>query len=139
MLAKMGWVAGTGLGTSGEGRVNPVETKLRKRGMGLAFGGFTERTEQEKAEARRRGEVVSEDEDEKPGKKGRGKGSGNKEKSDAWKRPRKVKVKIEHMSYEEILAEAGEEAPTSTGLGQIIDATGATVISPPYLQEIGSY
>jgi len=126
MLEKMGWSMGAGLGSSGEGRINPVETKLRKRGMGLAFGGFTERTEQEKLEARRRGEVLSEDEDDQPGKKGRSR-TGDKQKSDAWKRPKKVKVKVEHKSYEEILAEAGEVAIPPPGIGQIIDAPGATL------------
>jgi tuftelin-interacting protein 11 len=127
MLAKMGWVSGTGLGVSGEGRVNPVETKVRKKGMGIAFGGFSERTAQEKAEARRRGEVVSDDdEDVKPGK-GKGKAGVKKEPADAWKRPRKVKTRIEHKTYEEILAETGDSVPTAAGIGPIIDATGATV------------
>jgi tuftelin-interacting protein 11 len=126
MLAKMGWVSGTGLGVSGEGRVNPVETKVRKKGMGIAFGGFSERTAQEKAEARRRGEVVSDDdEDVKPGK-GKGKAGVKKEPADAWKRPRKVKTKIEHKTYEEILAETGDSVPPAAGIGPIIDATGAT-------------
>lgn len=39
MLEKMGWQAGLGLGTAGEGIVTPVESKLRPRGMGLAFKG----------------------------------------------------------------------------------------------------
>lgn len=127
MLAKMGWTAGTGLGTTGEGIVTPVESKLRPKGMGLAFKGFQEKTEQSKAEARRRGEVVSSDEEETKPKKGRkpeGKSEG--ERSDAWKKPKKSKPKVEHKTYEEIIAEAGQESQT-TGLGQIIDATGATV------------
>lgn len=127
MLEKMGWQAGTGLGTTGEGIVTPIESKLRPKQMGLAFKGFKEKTEQSKAEARRRGEVVSDDEVEKRPKKGRKPRGEPKERSDAWKKPKKVKKKIEHKTYEQIVAEAGQDA--SSGIGQIIDATGATVSS----------
>ena len=135
MLAKMGWVSGTGLGVSGEGRVAPVETKVRKKGMGIAFGGFSERTEQEKAERRRNGQTVSDEEEATPGK-GKGKAGVRKDPAEAWKRPRKVKTKIEHKTYEEILAETGDSIPPSAGIGPIIDATGATasisfLIAPP--------
>ncbi|PPQ73235.1 hypothetical protein CVT26_015038 [Gymnopilus dilepis] len=124
MLAKMGWQAGTGLGAAGEGIVTPIESKLRPQKMGIAFKGFREKTEQSKLEAKRRGEVVSDEEDEKT-KKFKKKAREQQEKrADAWKRPRKVKTKIEHKTYEQILAEAGEEAPPP-GIGQIIDATGA--------------
>jgi len=125
MLAKMGWVTGTGLGVTGEGRIAPVETKVRKKGMGIAFGGFSERTKQEKAEARRRGESVSDEEGPTPSK-GKGKAGVRKEPADAWKRPKKVKTKIEHKTYEEILAETGDSIPPAAGIGPIIDATGAT-------------
>jgi len=125
MLARMGWVSGTGLGVSGEGRVNPVETKVRKKGMGIAFGGFSERTEQEKVEARRKGEYVSDEEEATPGK-GKGKAGVRKEPADAWRRPRKVKTRIEHKTYEEILAETGDSISPAAGIGPIIDATGAT-------------
>lgn len=126
MLAKMGWVSGTGLGVSGEGRVNPVETKVRKKGMGIAFGGFSERTDQEKTEARRKGQLVSSDEEGATPGKGKGKGGTKKEPSDAWKRPKKVRTKIEHMTYEEILAETRDSMPPATSIGPIIDATGPT-------------
>lgn len=127
MLAKMGWQAGTGLGAEGAGIVLPVESKLRPKGMGLAFKGFKEKTEQSKAEARRRGEIVSDDEETKPsGRKGKAVDKAQAERSDAWKKPKKAKKKLEHKTYEQILAEAGQEAPQA-GIGQIIDATGATV------------
>ena len=127
MLAKMGWEAGTGLGSEGQGIVVPVESKLRPKNMGIAFRGFGERTEQSKAEARRRGEVVSDDEDEGQKKKG-AKGKEKEDKrSDAWKKPKKIKTKIEHKTYEQIVAEVGEDAAGPSGLGVIIDATGATV------------
>jgi tuftelin-interacting protein 11 len=130
MLAKMGWEAGTGLGTDSQGIVVPIETKVRPKNMGIAFKGFGERTEQSKAEARRRGEVVSDDDnDEDQGRKKKatkGKGKAD-QKSDAWKKPKKIKTKIEHKTYEQIVAEVGEDAAGPSGLGVIIDATGATV------------
>jgi tuftelin-interacting protein 11 len=125
MLAKMGWQTGTGLGVTGEGIVTPIESKLRPQKMGIAFRGFREKTEQSKMEAKRRGEVISEDEDENT-KKFRRKAKEQAEKrSDVWKRPKKTKLKIEHKTYEQIVAEA--EEVTAPGIGQIIDATGAVV------------
>jgi tuftelin-interacting protein 11 len=126
LLAKMGWVSGTGLGTSGEGRVNPVETKVRRKGMGIAFGGFSERTDQEKAEARRKGQPLSEDDEDATPGNDKGKARAKKEPSDAWKRPRKLKTKIEHKTYEEILSETRDSIPPVAGIGPIIDATGST-------------
>jgi len=127
MLAKMGWESGTGLGAEGQGIVVPVESKLRPKNMGIAFRGFGERTEQARAEARRRGEVVSGDEDEGRKKKAaKGKEKENK-RSDVWKKPKKIKTKIEHKTYEQIVAEVGEDSAGPSGLGVIIDATGATV------------
>jgi tuftelin-interacting protein 11 len=127
MLAKMGWESGTGLGAAGQGIVVPVETKLRPKNMGIAFKGFGERTEQSRAEARRRGEVVSDDEDGGRKKKAaKGKEKENK-RSDVWKKPKKIKTKIEHKTYEQIVAEVGEDGAGPSGLGVIIDATGATV------------
>ncbi|KII85866.1 hypothetical protein PLICRDRAFT_115444 [Plicaturopsis crispa FD-325 SS-3] len=122
----MGWQAGTGLGAAGEGIVTPVESKLRPQKMGIAFKGFKEKTEHSKAEARRKGEVVSDDEDVRPRKGGKRAEKAQQEKrSDAWKKPKKVKTRVEHKTYEQIVAEAGQQAPAA-GLGQIIDATGAT-------------
>ncbi|KAI0628035.1 TFP11-domain-containing protein [Trametes polyzona] len=127
MLEKMGWQAGLGLGTTGEGIVTPVESKLRPKGMGLAFKGFKEKTEQSKAEARRRGEIVSDDEEESKiaARKARKAAKAHAEKTEAWKKPKRTKTRVEHKTYEEIIAEAGQDAPQA-GLGQIIDATGAT-------------
>ncbi|KAH7927332.1 TFP11-domain-containing protein [Leucogyrophana mollusca] len=125
MLAKMGWQAGTGLGATGEGIVIPIESKLRPKNMGIAFKGYKEKTEQSKLEARRRGEVVSEDEEEiRPGRRKKDKEQQEK-RSEVWKKQKKVKTKIEHKTYEQIVAEAGQE-PSAPNLGQIIDATGRT-------------
>lgn len=127
MLAKMGWESGTGLGAEGQGIVVPVESKVRPKNMGIAFRGFGERTEQSRAEARRRGELVNDDEDEGQKKKAtKGKEKENK-RSDLWKKPKKIKAKIEHKTYEQIIAEVGEDTAGPSGLGVIIDATGATV------------
>ncbi|KAL1941290.1 hypothetical protein VTO73DRAFT_7502 [Trametes versicolor] len=128
MLEKMGWQAGLGLGSTGEGIVTPVESKLRPKGMGLAFKGFREKTEQSKAEARRRGETVSDDEEESKAaaRKARKAAKAQAAKTDAWKKPKRTKTRVEHKTYEEIIAEAGQEAPQAS-LGQIIDATGATL------------
>ena len=124
MLAKMGWKAGTGLGSGGEGIVIPIESKLRPKNVGIAYKGFKEKTEQSKLEARRRGEVVSDDDELPPTVK---KAKEAKEKrSDAWKQPRKVKTRVEHKTYEQIVAEAGQE-PTAPSIGPIIDATGREV------------
>ena len=137
MLAKMGWQAGTGLGAAGEGIVTPIESKLRPQKMGIAFKGFKEKTEQSKMEAKRRGEAVSGDEDEDT-KKFRRKAKEQAEKrSDVWKRPKKTKVKIEHKTYEQIIAEAEEVA--TPGIGQIIDATGAVVRIFFWLSDFETY
>lgn len=124
MLAKMGWKAGTGLGASGEGIIIPVESKLRPKNVGIAYKGFKEKTEQSRLEARRRGEIVSDDEELPPTVK---KAKEAKEKrSDAWKQPRKIKTRVEHKTYEQIVAEAGQE-PSAPSIGPIIDATGREV------------
>ena len=137
MLAKMGWQAGTGLGVTGEGIVTPIESKLRPQKMGIAFKGFREKTEQSKMEARRRGAAISDDEDENT-KRFRRKAKEQAEKrSDVWKHPKKRKVRIEHKTYEQIIAEAEEVA--APGIGQIIDATGAVVgvsFSGPLLRNL---
>ena len=124
MLARMGWKAGTGLGAGGEGIVIPIESKLRPKNVGIAYKGFKEKTEQSKLEARRRGEVVSDDEELPPTVK-RAKEAKEK-RSDVWKQPRKVKTRVEHKTYEQIVAEAGQE-PTAPNIGPIIDATGREV------------
>lgn len=126
LMAKMGWRAGMGLGTEGEGIINPIESKLRPQRAGIAFKGFKERTEQSKQEAKRKGQEVSSDEDDARTKNSKKHIEKQKKRSDVWKKTKEAKTKIEHKTYEQILAEAGVEVP-APGIGPIIDATGAVV------------
>ncbi|KAJ4477684.1 hypothetical protein C8J55DRAFT_489694 [Lentinula edodes] len=116
--------AGQGLGATGGGIVTPIESKMRPEKSVIAFRGFKEKRERSKIQARRRGEVVSVEEKSK--KEGEVKDS---KQAEAWRKPREVTTKIQHKTYEEILAEAGIETSTSARIGQIIDATGAVVTS----------
>lgn len=127
MLERMGWTAGTGLGVEGAGIITPIESKLRPQKMGIAFKGFKEKTEQSKREAKRRGEDVSDNEEDEKTKKMRKKvREAEQKRSDVWKKSKKVKTKIEHKTYEQIIAETGQGS-AAPGIGQIIDATGAVV------------
>ncbi|KAF3912095.1 hypothetical protein ABW21_db0203759 [Orbilia brochopaga] len=71
MMAKMGYVAGQGLGKTGEGRLAPVDTQLRPTRIGL--GAVKEKTAQAKKEEKRakllRGEVPSDSDSEKERKR----------------------------------------------------------------------
>lgn len=120
------------MGASGQGIITPVETKLRpKANMGIAFGGFKERTKQAVAEDRRRGKKVSDDEDERSRHKEKGhRWPGEEaERSDLWRKKHKPKkVVVEHKTYEEIVREVRLDvsATHQAGVGPIIDATGTT-------------
>lgn len=120
-MRQMGWT-GAGLGREGEGMVNPIEVQLRPNRAGVAFGGRREKTKAERVEERRRtGAPLSSDEDEAVRKPAL---------SSAWKRkPRERKPAVVYRTYEEIVAEATDAAPTS---GPVLDATGAEV------REVGS-
>ncbi|KAI0121325.1 GC-rich sequence DNA-binding factor-like protein-domain-containing protein [Xylariales sp. AK1849] len=74
MMAKMGYVEGQGLGAEGQGRNVIIEAQLRPQGVGL--GAVKEKSvkerEEERRQARLRGEeVVDSDEEEKKKKKNR--------------------------------------------------------------------
>lgn len=124
-LKNFGWNAGEGLGREKDGRAVPIAVGKHMKGQGIASG---IRTEDSKREARRRGEEVSDSEEEKP-KRGKGAGKvkpkGERREADtSWKRQRKVKVKVEHKTYEQLLAESGEQG---SGIGLVLDARGGEV------------
>lgn len=136
LLKKMGWSAGAGLGSGGEGMITPLESRLRPKAMGLAFEGFSERTKQAKLEEKRKkqaaGEVVSSDDEDvkgRPKRKGKdkqkastGKG-GEAEGPPAWKEKKPRKPKVQHMTYEEMVS--GRDAAASpAGVGAIYDLSG---------------
>jgi tuftelin-interacting protein 11 len=161
------FIQGTGLGASAQGIVTPVESKLRPKGnVGIAFGGFKERTKQAVAEDRRRGKVAESDDEDKPRRKG-GKKKGKHfyftliykslltlivlftahlddeekvDRSEMWKKKSKSKkVVVEHKTYEQIVQEAGlDTSAHQAGIGPIIDATGATPREISSLSQISS-
>ncbi|KAL7421203.1 hypothetical protein Q5752_004088 [Cryptotrichosporon argae] len=137
MLRNMGWDAGKGLGKNEDGRAVPVGDVAglfaKKEGI---KGGI--RSEDSKREARRKGVLVDEPEDD--GRKGRGKGKGRKGREaqpaqdDSWKRQRKVKVRVEHKTYDQLVAEAGDS--TQAGVGLVIDARGGDLREVQSLSEL---
>ncbi|QSL65779.1 hypothetical protein MERGE_000057 [Pneumocystis wakefieldiae] len=106
MMEKMGYVAGQGLGSQGQGILNPVETKVRPTRAGL--GMIKEKTQQAIEESRRRGEI-SEDEEDKHVKRPVPEGKSEKVH----------KEKIKYKTASEIAG--GMEVPLV--LQQIIDMT----------------
>ena len=122
-LAKQGWEAGKGLGINEDGRAIPVAVGKLFKGQGITKG---MRTEDSKREARRKGEKLSDDEEEQPRRRGgaRGPRPPGQPPEQGWKKQRKVKVKVEHKTYEQIVSEAGE---SSGGVGLVLDARGGDV------------
>lgn len=116
--------------------------------MGLAYDGFGERSKQNKIEeARQRGDIVPELEEEaaedeetgrgRKGRKGKKVGFGQdaplvgreekRDRGDAWKKKRE-RTKVEHRTYEEIVAQSGGDGTSAgQGIGPIVDLTGASV------------
>lgn len=140
MLEKMGWKKGYGLGAGGSGIVEPIQTKLRPVKMGIGFKGFREKTEQDRAEEKRRGIVVSSDEEEQPDKR-KAKGNLKKEseyeiKTDGWKktssRSSRKGPKIEYKTAAEIQQEieSGDLPMAQAQPQKILDMTGKTVCNP---------
>jgi tuftelin-interacting protein 11 len=118
-LAKQGWAPGKGLGLNEDGRAVPVAVGTMMRGEGIRSG---IRTEDSKREARRKGELVEEEEPKQ--KKGQRKGGQRAAPSrEGWTKHKKVKVKVEHKTYEQLLAEEGPDT-TRPGVGLVIDARG---------------
>ena len=123
MMAKMGYVDGQGLGREGQGRNIVIEANLRPQGIGL--GAVKEKSEQErneeKRQARLRGEtVIDSDEEEKKRKRARKKALGSAAGS-AASTPRRQKKK--YLTAEELKATApGLHIPEA--LTPILDMTG---------------
>lgn len=123
MMAKMGYVEGTGLGREGQGRNVIIEANLRPQGIGL--GAVKEKSEQERREEKRqaelRGEKVADsDEEEKKRKKSRKKALGGTSGSGA-STPRRQKPK--YLTAEELKATApGLHIPEA--FTPILDMTG---------------
>ncbi|KTW25966.1 hypothetical protein T552_03240 [Pneumocystis carinii B80] len=106
MLEKMGYIAGQGLGSQGQGILNPVETKVRPTRAGLGL--IKEKTQQAIDESRRRGEISEDEEDQHI-----------KKPIPEKKSERIHKEKIKHKTASEIAG--GMEVPPV--LQQIIDMT----------------
>jgi tuftelin-interacting protein 11 len=125
MMEKMGFKLGEGLGASGQGRATPIMNVVRPKDAGIGFDGFKEKgkygdyEEEEKAETK------------KKVKKSDGEKAPWKEKSTGGKGKRKDKTKVEHRTYEEIVAEQGGAGTVEEGLGKIMDLTGAELPSLP--------
>ncbi|ETS80945.1 hypothetical protein PFICI_08474 [Pestalotiopsis fici W106-1] len=127
MLAKMGFVEGKGLGAEGQGRNVIIEATLRPQGVGL--GAVREKSkqerEEEKRQARIRGEDVvdSEDEEKKRRKKARdrklkGLDSGTASGSSTPRRPKTKYLTVNDMKK----AAPGLHIPDA--FAPILDMTG---------------
>ena len=150
LLEKMGWSAtsGTGLGKDGTGIVVPLGEgqKLRKKGEGIK-GGERSKTSWEE-EARRKGVTVKElmgkvdeelvdGEDEKEERKRKKKerqreiweseGGGKSGGAGGAGKKKEKKVKTEFKTYEEILAENGEDAGNDRPRELLVDLAGNAV------------
>ncbi|KAI9779098.1 MAG: hypothetical protein M1816_003759 [Peltula sp. TS41687] len=116
MMAKMGYKPGEGLGSSGQGIVNPIDVKVRPQGVGL--GAVREKTMQAKEEEQRaassRGEVLQDSSDEERLRRKAGK----QNRAGAARTS-----KTRYRTATEIEAEAvGLEVPTT--LKSLLDLTG---------------
>ncbi|KAM0254856.1 hypothetical protein ACHAQJ_006348 [Trichoderma viride] len=124
MMAKMGYVEGKGLGKEGEGRNIIIEANLRPQGIGL--GAVKEKTAQERQEEKRQAklrgeEVVDSEEEEKKRRKARKKARGTAAYSSGGSTPMRQKTK--YLTAEELRKTApGLNIPEA--FAPILDMTG---------------
>ncbi|PHH83021.1 hypothetical protein CDD82_3933 [Ophiocordyceps australis] len=124
MMAKMGYVEGKGLGKEGQGRNIVIEANLRPQGVGL--GAVKEKSEQERQEekrqARLRGEEVIDSDEEQKNKQRKARNRAlHSAPNSATATPRRHKTK--YLTAEQFKASApGLHIPDA--LAPILDMTG---------------
>ncbi|KAI9040944.1 putative G-patch domain protein (TFIP11) [Aspergillus affinis] len=124
MMAKMGYVEGQGLGSGGQGIVNPIEAQARPTGAGL--GAVQEKTkqarEEEKRAAAQRGETLEDSSEEERKRRQKKKEQRKREGRSATGTP-VVRAKPQYRTAREMEADMeGLEVPNV--LKSLIDATG---------------
>ncbi|CRG84797.1 hypothetical protein PISL3812_01992 [Talaromyces islandicus] len=124
MMAKMGYVEGQGLGTTGHGIVNPVEVQTRPQGLGL--GAVKEKTkqarEEEKRQAAARGEVVEDSSDEERQRRQKRKAQRKQEARSGASTPAGPRKPRFRTAREMEVEAEGLEVPSV--LMSLVDATG---------------
>ncbi|KAL4891852.1 GC-rich sequence DNA-binding factor-like protein-domain-containing protein [Aspergillus ambiguus] len=125
MMAKMGYVEGQGLGSSGHGIVTPIEAQARPQGVGL--GAVREKSKQARAEEKRaaalRGETVEEDSSDEERRRRQRKKEERKRDSRSGTGTPVARAKPQFRTAREIEADMeGLEVPNV--LKSLIDATG---------------
>ncbi|KAJ8058078.1 hypothetical protein OCU04_012937 [Sclerotinia nivalis] len=124
MMAKMGYKEGQGLGKEGQGRSGVIEVTLRPQGVGL--GSVAEKSKQEKEEEKRqaklRGEKIEDSDEERRKRRRKPKTSGTDSGMSGVSTPRKA-AKPKYRTVEEVQRAApGLEIPEA--FAPILDMTG---------------
>ncbi|KAB8304991.1 hypothetical protein EYC80_004300 [Monilinia laxa] len=124
MMAKMGYKEGQGLGKEGQGRSGVIEVTLRPQGVGL--GSVAEKSKQEKEEEKRqaklRGEKIEDSDEERKKRRRKPKTSGTDSGMSGVSTPRRA-PKPKYRTVEEVQRAApGLEIPEA--FAPILDMTG---------------